>query len=138
MCITIYANPDQPTSTATVQQFINAGLGVSVYSPQRDAEKVQQAGIQVFPSVVACTTVGRFVWEGHRPDLIEMLADVFETGLVPAEGLHDQGAAEEAVLTRAQALSEIRDHQIDPTDFLAECGDQPLYRGKTVLDWLGY
>ncbi len=136
MCITIYTNPEQPESNATVQQFIDAGLGVTVYCPQRNAEAVRAAGINQFPTVVARTVEGDFRWAGHRPDLIAMLADLLAVGQV-VSGIDNYDDAAEAVLTRQQAAREIRDHQLNPNEFFAERGDQPLYRGKAVLDWLG-
>lgn len=77
-------------------------------------------------------------WEGHRADLIELLADLLDTGVVPADGLRDIHDAEEAVLTRLQVIQEIRAHQLSAEEFFADHGNHPLYRGSVVLDWLGY
>lgn len=46
--------------------------------------------------------------------------------------------AREARVTREQARREIEKHGCSWADFLAECGDHPIYRGAVVLDWLGY
>lgn len=137
MCITIYTHPELPESNATVQQFIDAGLGITVYCPQRNPDAVRGAGVVRFPTVHAKTVEGDFHWVGHRPDLIAMLADLLAVGQVTA-AIDNYDDAADAVLTRQQALREIRDHQLNVEDFLAQCGDQPLYRGQAVLDWLGY
>ena len=70
--------------------------------------------------------------------LIELLADLMDTGPVAADGLRERDAADEAVLTRLQAMQEIRNHQLSAEDFFADCGNQPLYRGRDLLNWLGY
>ncbi|MCZ8254668.1 MAG: hypothetical protein O9327_03150 [Polaromonas sp.] len=46
----------------------------------------------------------------------------------------------EATVSRAQAQQEIARHDVDGgfEQFLLDVGDQPVYRGKQVLDWLGY
>ena len=37
-----------------------------------------------------------------------------------------------------QVAHVIRQHNLDPADFFAIEGDQPLYRAWAVLDWLNY
>lgn len=46
--------------------------------------------------------------------------------------------AVEAVVTRAEALAEVRKHEADVSDFLRDCGDKSEYVGGDVLAWLGY
>ncbi|WP_313065138.1 hypothetical protein [Achromobacter animicus] len=92
-----------------------------------------------FAPVVTVAVENEFVaWTGHRPDLIELLADLLETGVLDADGLRDRETAEEAVLTRLQVVLQLRDHQANAQDFFADHGDQPLYRGRDLLNWLGY
>lgn len=92
-----------------------------------------------FAPVVTVAVENEFVaWTGHRPDLIELLADLLDTGVVDADGLRDRETAEEAVLTRLQVVLQLRDHQANAQDFFADHGDQPLYRGRDLLNWLGY
>jgi hypothetical protein len=46
--------------------------------------------------------------------------------------------ARAATVTREQARREIIRHGLAWTDFVADCGDRASYRGRTILDWLGY
>jgi hypothetical protein len=48
--------------------------------------------------------------------------------------------AREATVSRADARREIEKHEADGgfAAFLEEVGDRPEYKGKEVLDWLGY
>ena len=46
--------------------------------------------------------------------------------------------AMQSEVTRDQVDSEIRRHDLDPTDFFAEVGERPWYTGAEVLYWLGY
>ena len=46
--------------------------------------------------------------------------------------------AVEATVTRAEAIREVRAHQISLDEFFAEVGDKPSYSGSEVLEWLGY
>lgn len=43
-----------------------------------------------------------------------------------------------ATVTREQAKQCILEHNAYWEDFIAEKGDKPFYKGKTVLFWLGY
>lgn len=43
-----------------------------------------------------------------------------------------------ATVTQKQARHEILEHGLKFTDFVIDCGDKPFYKGKTVLDWIGY
>mgnify|MGYP003649474404 FL=1 len=47
-------------------------------------------------------------------------------------------AVESTDITRAEAIAEVRAHQISLDDFFAEVGDKPHYFGSEVLEWLGY
>lgn len=46
--------------------------------------------------------------------------------------------AVDAIVTRQEALREIRRHGLSEQEFLEEVGDRATYRGKEVLDWMGY
>lgn len=136
--ITVYAHPTAGTSKQTIDQLHSAGLRFNVVSARSAPESLTAARVTELPAVIAITSAGRVRWHGYRPDLIPLLADLIETGPVPAQGLSDADMASDAVLTRDQALQVIRHHQINPSAFLLEHGDAPLYRGATVLHWLGY
>lgn len=89
--------------------------------------------------VVALVVQGEVVaWTGHRPDLIDLLADLLDYGPVPRGGLADREQADDAILTRMQTIAQIEQHHLNVGDFFAEFGNQPLYRGALVLAWLGY
>jgi len=77
-------------------------------------------------------------WHGHQPDCIAMLAELCEMGSVPAHGLGSLEEEHDAILTRGQVVMEIERHGADAGEFFSECGEQPLYRGETILNWLGY
>ena len=44
----------------------------------------------------------------------------------------------EAIVTRREAMREIRRHGASWSEFIADCGDAEEYQGLTVLNWLGY
>jgi len=89
--------------------------------------------------VVALVVQGEMVaWTGHRPDLIDLLADLIAYGPVPRSGLGDRELADDAIITRLQAIAQIERHQLNAGEFFAEFGNHPLYRGASLLDWLGY
>lgn len=44
----------------------------------------------------------------------------------------------EAEITRETAAAEVARHGADWQEFLAAVGSRQFYRGKEVLDWLGY
>ena len=44
----------------------------------------------------------------------------------------------ETIFSRARVIREIKDHHLDPRAFFAEVGDRKEYKGRTVLNWLGY
>lgn len=46
--------------------------------------------------------------------------------------------AMQAIVTRKQALDELRKHGADIEEFFEEVGDKPTYVGEEVLGWLGY
>ena len=50
----------------------------------------------------------------------------------------DYEEARQVMVSKAEAIAEIRDHDADPQDFFNDCGERDQYRGRVVLDWLGY
>ena len=46
--------------------------------------------------------------------------------------------AMEAVVSKAEAIAEIRRHNQDPAEFFQEVGERDEYVGSDVLEWLGY
>ncbi len=46
--------------------------------------------------------------------------------------------AMDAVVSKAEAVAEIRRHHQDPAEFFAEVGEREDYPGSEVLGWLGY
>jgi hypothetical protein len=55
-----------------------------------------------------------------------------------AEVYDNYADACEAVVSRKEAIREIRKHGVSVNEFLADCGDKDEYTGQVVLDWLGY
>lgn len=43
-----------------------------------------------------------------------------------------------ALVSRDEALAEVRKHRCDEAEFLTEVGDRNEYLGEDVLGWLGY
>ncbi|AZS77386.1 MAG: hypothetical protein E2591_30455 [Achromobacter sp.] len=102
------------------------------------AQALSAKGYDSAPVLAVAIENELVAWQGHRPDMIELLADLFDLGTVSAEGLRDRGSADEAVLTRIQVMEEIGRHQLNAQEFFADCGNHPLYRGRVLLEWLGY
>lgn len=102
------------------------------------AQALAAKGYDTAPVLAVAVENELVAWQGHRPDLIELLADLMDLGPVSVHGLRDRETANDAVLTRIQVMEEIGKHQLDAQDFFADCGNQPLYRGHALLDWLGY
>lgn len=50
----------------------------------------------------------------------------------------DYYEAMQATVTKAQAAREIKKHDLEMVDFIAEVGDKEEYDGEEVLAWLGY
>jgi hypothetical protein len=46
--------------------------------------------------------------------------------------------AMDAVVSKAEAITEIRRHNQDPAEFFREVGERDEYVGSEVLEWLGY
>lgn len=44
----------------------------------------------------------------------------------------------EATVTKSEAIAEIEAHSASVSEFLTDCGDNPKYKGQTILSWLGY
>lgn len=131
MLISLYTLPNCEASELTRAAFLRAGI------PFTERSAVDQSPLE---APVVSTIVDRHIvaWRGHRADMIDLLADLISDGPVLAHGLREREAAEEAVLTRFQVMQEIRDHQLSAEDFFADHGNHPLYRGRDLLNWLGY
>ncbi|WLW63597.1 hypothetical protein RA224_09300 [Achromobacter aegrifaciens] len=129
--VSLYTLSNCAESEQTRQALVN--LGISFL--QRSAADLSRPAS---PLVAAIVNGHSVAWRGHRPDMIELLADLLELGPVAEGGLADLEQADEAVLTRLQVLGEIDRHQLDHQDFYDDCGDHPLYRGSALLNWLGY
>jgi len=46
--------------------------------------------------------------------------------------------AMKCMVTREEAIREIRLHNLDPAEFFQEMGNRAEYTGASVLQWLGY
>ena len=138
MLISLYTLPNCEASELTRAAFLRAGIPFTERSAMDYAPALARKGFDSAPVVTVAVENELVAWEGHRPDLIELLADLMDTGPVAADGLRERDAADEAVLTRLQVMQEIRDHQLSAEDFFAEHGNHPLYRGRDLLNWLGY
>lgn len=131
MEITIFTKPNCRASMATRTYLSMTGISFC----ERDADTQNYA---VTPAVLVSVAGQSITWEGHRTYLLDMLGYVFDNGLIPSHGLSDYDSAREAVLTRAQVESLVKQHQVAQSDFDTDAGVHPLYRGAEVLDWLGY
>ena len=138
MPIVIYTVLGGAECALTKAALAQRGLQYAERSAMDYAPALARKGFDFAPVVTVAIENELLAWTGHRPDLIELLADLMDTGLVDADGLRDRDTAEEAVLTRFQVVLELRDHQANAQEFFAEHGDQPLYRGRDLLNWLGY
>ena len=114
------------------------GIEFTELSAADFAQALAAKGYDTAPVLAVAIENELVAWTGHRPDMIELLADLLDTGPVAADGLRESDAAEEAVLTRLQVMHEIRDHQLSAEDFFTDNGTHPLYRGRDLLNWLGY
>ena len=138
MAIILYTVLGGAECALTKAALAQRGLQYAERSAMDYAPALARKGYDFAPVVTVAVENELIAWTGHRPDLIELLADLLDTGLVDADGLRERDAAEEAVLTRFQVVLQLRDHQANAQDFFAEYGDQPLYRGRDLLNWLGY
>lgn len=136
--IVIYTVRGGAECALTKAALAQRGLQYAERSAMDYAPALARKGFDFAPVVTVAVENELVAWTGHRPDMIELLADLMDTGLVDADGLRDREAADEAVLTQFQVMQEIRDHQASAEDFFADQGDQPLYRGRDLLNWLGY
>jgi len=50
----------------------------------------------------------------------------------------DEVFEENPNISRTAALREVRKHNIEESEFLAEMGDKSYYSSRSVLEWLGY
>lgn len=131
MLISLYTLPNCDDSKQTRVALTSAGIAFT----ERSAADQSPLEAPVITMIVNNEIVA---WRGHRPDLLELLADLIDVGPVTAHGLQDRDHARDAVLTRMQVNGQIEGHQVSVSDFFDECGNHPLYRGAVVLDWLGY
>ncbi|KRA01284.1 hypothetical protein [Achromobacter sp. Root565] len=138
MAIVLYTVLGGAECALTKAALAQRGLQYAERSAMDYAPALARKGYDFAPVVTVAVENELIAWTGHRPDLIELLADLLDTGLVDADGLRERDAAEEAVLTRFQVVLQLRDHQANAQEFFAEHGDQPLYRGRDLLNWLGY
>ena len=114
------------------------GIDFTERSAADFAQALAAKGYDTAPVLAAAIENELVAWQGHRPDMIELLADLFDLGPVSARGLRDRESADEAVVTRIQVMEEIGRHQLNAQEFFADCGNHPLYRGHVLLEWLGY
>ncbi|CAO3958582.1 hypothetical protein [Achromobacter mucicolens] len=138
MAIVLYTVLGGAECALTKAALAQRGLQYAERSAMDYAPALARKGLDFAPVVTVAIENELIAWTGHRPDLIELLADLLDTGLVDADGLRERDAAEEAVLTRFQVVQEIGGHQLSADDFFADNGDHPLYRGRDLLNWLGY
>lgn len=138
MAIVLYTVLGGAECALTKAAFVQRGLQYAERSAMDYGTALARHGFDFAPVVTVAVENEFVAWTGHRPDLIELLADLLDTGVVDADGLRDRETAEEAVLTRLQVVLQLRDHQANAQDFFADHGDQPLYRGRDLLNWLGY
>jgi len=54
-----------------------------------------------------------------------------------AEGTYS-GSAKGLTISRERAMIEVRNHNGDPQEMLADLGVKDTYRATDVLNWLGY
>lgn len=50
----------------------------------------------------------------------------------------DEVFDEEPMISKVEAMREVRRHGLDWADFIAEAGDKAEYNGREILEWLGY
>ena len=138
MSITFYSTPNCAECTLTKAALAAYGIEFTEHSAADFAQALAAKGYDSAPVLAIAVENELVTWQGHRSDLIELLADLIATGPVSTAGLGDRDAAEEAVLTRMQVIEAITSHQLNAHEFFADCGNHPLYRGHVLLDWLGY
>lgn len=138
MPITLYTNSGNAECALTKAALADRGIEFTELNAADYAQALAAKGYDSAPVLAIAVESELVAWQGHRLDLVELLADLIATGPVSAAGLRDRDEAEEAVLTRKQVMQEIGRHQVDAEDFLADHGDHPLYRGAVLLGWLGY
>ncbi|MCH1986481.1 hypothetical protein L7Q78_05845 [Achromobacter xylosoxidans] len=136
--VVLYIRPACAQSDLSKVALTDRGIKFTLRSATEYAAALSVKGFSSAPVLTVTVENELIAWEGHRPELIEMLADLMDTGPVGAHGLRDRDAAEDAVLTRFQIMQEIRDHQLSAEGFFADHGNLPLYRGRDLLNWLGY
>lgn len=136
--VVLYIRPACAESDLSRVALADHGIKFTLRSAKEYAAALSAKGFCSAPVLTVAVESELIAWEGHRPELIEMLADLMDTGPVAAHGLSERDAAEEAVLTRFQVMQEISDHQLSAEGFFADHGNHPLYRGRDLLNWLGY
>lgn len=131
MLVSLYTLPNCEESELTRKALRSLGIPFT----ERSAADTSPPFSPVVAMVVNSECIG---WHGHQPELLELLADLLADGPIPFHGLTDFEQAESAVLTRKQAADQIEAHGLYVPDFFRDCGEQPLYRGSVLLNWLGY
>lgn len=138
MPITLYITPECAQCELTKAALADRGIGFTARSAAEYAHVLAEKGYDTAPVLAVAIENELVAWQGHRPDMIELLADLFDLGPVSARGLRERESADEAVVTRIQVMEEIGRHQLNAQEFFADCGNHPLYRGHVLLEWLGY
>jgi glutaredoxin len=138
MLVTLYTSPECAQCALTKAALADCGIAFTERSAADYAQALAAKGYDTAPVLAVSMENELIAWHGHRPDMIELLADLFDLGPVSARGLRDRESADEAVVTRIQVMEEIGRHQLNAQEFFADCGNHPLYRGHVLLEWLGY
>ena len=136
--VCVYVDHSDMHSRLTLASLKQHGVELQTISVKEYPATAEAAGVTTTPCVMVQAHGANFQWVGYRPDLAALLSDFIADGPVPAHGLTDSDQAEAAVLTLAQVEKFIASHHVFPDEFYAENGKNPLYRGSTVLAWLGY
>lgn len=139
MNITLYTIPTCAACALTKAALTERDIAFIERSATEYAAGLIAKGFDGITPVVTFTVESELVvWQGHRPDLLDLLVDLVAHGPLPHHGFRDIADASDSVLSRFQVMQHIRGHQLASEDFFADHGNQPLYRGSVVLGWLGY
>lgn len=74
----------------------------------------------------------------HAEEPRRFLASLRTAAYTPSRGYDSYEEAAEARVPRADVEHFVRQHGHDVADMVADLGDRTHYKGKDVLDWLGY
>jgi len=122
----------------TKAALVERGIEFTERNATEYAHALTTKGFDIAPVLTVAVENELIAWQGHQIDLIDLLADLIDLGPVSVDGPREREAAEEAVLTHIQAIEEVLAHQLNVQEFFDDCGNHPLYRGRVLLDWLGY